>query len=323
MSKFDVLPIDVIIPVYNGERYIEEAICSVLAQTRLPKQLIVVNDGSTDRTETIVKQFKATVPIVQIIKKNGGLSSARNAGIAGSISPYLAFLDVDDRWEPTKLERQWAVFQNSTIPKLGVVYCDYYIMNSQGVRVEEDRFKLNPAFRGNLFEPLLNNNIVASSGSGVLVKRDCFTKAGNFDESLANSEDWDMWLRIAVDYNYDYTPEQLVGIRRHQSNMSNDIMSMMNGLIRVLNKHANALLRYPAHFRSPGNAAYAPLALLLVKDITNRQFMKLIWQAMSPDLKKHFLRQLPFVLTDLTIKAPPFLIKRLIRTLRHKAKALL
>ncbi len=309
------LPIDVIVPVFNGQEYIEEALASIAAQSRRPHQIIVIDDGSTDDTAKVVKKFTSKIPIVYVFKKNGGLSSARNAGILKSSSDVLAFLDADDRWEPSKLAKQWHVFEQSILPKIGVVYCDYYLMDSQSTRLRIDRFRLNPACRGNIYSALLETNVVASSGSGVLVKRECFERAGLFDETFSNCEDWDMWLRIAHYFEYDYVPEELVGIRRHNGNMQNNVREMSIGRIKVLNKHAQALLRYPPHFRSPGNSAYAPLVVQLIKDITNRHFIKRAWSTMSLDLKKHFWRQFPFVMADFLIKVPFFLAKRVMSRL--------
>jgi glycosyltransferase involved in cell wall biosynthesis len=309
------IPVDVIIPVYNGERYIAEALASVVAQTVLPSHIIVVNDGSTDKTGEIVEKFSSKVPIIHLKKKNGGLSSARNAGINRSKAKYLAFLDADDRWEPTKLEKQWAVFQKTKLPRLGVVYCDYYIIDDASEKLDAGRFQLIPTCKGDIYPALLNTNVVASSGSGVLVKRDCFVKAGTFDESLTSSEDWDMWLRIAESFQFDYVYEELVAIRRHAHNMQNNTKGMMLSDIRVLNRHAKALLNYPPRFRSPGNAAYPPLVLLLIKDLFNGRFIAKVWRTMSPDLRKHFLLQMPFIVIDMAIKAPPILVKQLQRKL--------
>ncbi len=301
-NYFDV---DVIIPVYNGELYIQEAINSLLNQTYLPKRIIVIDDGSNDTTSILIKSYNKTkVKIEYYYKPNGGLSSARNFGISKSTSPYIAFLDADDRFEPTKLEEQYKVFKNSDIAHLGVVYCDFYLMDFEGKRLPDSaRYRLEPNMRGNIYEKLLDKNSVASSGSGVMVKRECFDKVGVFDETFNTSEDWDMWLRIAKEYNFDYASKELVGIRRHKNNMSSDTKNMFVGFIKTLNKQTDQLLTYTPRFHSPGNYAYAPLILIMIKNIHNWSFQKAIYHAMSPNLKRHFIRQFPFVTTELFLKS--------------------
>lgn len=232
--------IDVVIPVFNGEKYIGDAIESVITQTCKPFQIIVIDDGSTDETENIVKSKidNSPIPIVYIKKQNGGLSSARNAGIKACSSQYIALLDADDLWEQTKLEKQIAIFQSSK-NELGVVYCDYTNIDSLGEHLENFCcFKLDTEVKGHVFEKLLYGNKVASSGSGVLVRKECFDEVGLFDESLPTCEDWDMWLRISRVYDFEYVNEKLVRLRRHNQNMSSDNLKMLIGEILMFNKLA-------------------------------------------------------------------------------------
>ena len=229
--------VDVIIPVYNGERYIISALDSVVNQTHPPEKIIVVDDGSTDNTSNLVKSFEASIPIFYVKKANGGASSARNAGILLCSSKFIAFIDADDEWYPEKLENQLKVFSKGEFTNLGVIYCGYEIIDENGYPTDEHYvLKGDTTIRGQVFEKLLYGNMITGSGSSVFVKRECFERVGGFDESLINCEDWDMWLRIAESYCFDYSPLNLVKIRRHDQNIQNLRSLMFSSQILFFNK---------------------------------------------------------------------------------------
>lgn len=215
--------IDVIIPLYNGELFIAQALESVLSQTLPPARIIVVNDGSTDKGPEIVYSYqnKGSTPIEIITQENKGLSAARNTGITHATGDYIAFLDADDVWLPEKLQQQMYVLTNSNLSDLALVYCKYAIINTKGA-LDPDGFvvPLNTTMRGMVFNKLLSGNKILSSGSGVLIKRSVFDIVGRFNETLRFGEDWDMWLRIAEKYEVDYAEKVLVHIRRHGDNMT-------------------------------------------------------------------------------------------------------
>lgn len=231
--------IDVIIPVYNGQDYIAQAIQSVLKQTYLPANLIIINDGSTDTTQQIIDKIKSenntAVNIIIHQQINKGLSAARNAGISFSTSYFLAFLDADDCWLPEKLKKQTEVFHQTEFENTGLVYCNYKVIDENGddnplaevIRVKTD-------IRGKVFDKITRGNFISGSGSGVMVKRACFEKVGVFDENLKAFEDWDMWLKIAQEFEFDYTEEILLEIRQHSESMQKDETHM----------NKNALLFY-------------------------------------------------------------------------------
>jgi len=234
--------VDVVIPVYNGERYIIAALASAAAQTHPPAKIVVVDDGSTDGTPALVRGFAGPVPVEYLRKPNGGLSSARNAGIARCTSDYIAFLDADDAWHPAKLAEQLKVFAAGEFADLGAVYCGYEIVDEMGDR--SDSFfvlDIDSSLRGRIFERLFYGNKVAGSGSAVLAKRECFDTVGCFDETLAAFEDWDMWLRIARNYSFDFVPQALVKIRRHDDNMQKDARFMLTNQLRFQDKWCQAV----------------------------------------------------------------------------------
>lgn len=231
--------IDVIIPLYNCAQYIREAIDSVMSQTYAPERIIVIDDGSTDVSGEIVKKIIAAgtrVKLEYYHKKNGGLSSARNFGIEHSDAEFVAFLDSDDTWLPSKLEKQIKCFEAGNV-NLGLVYCGYQVIDENS-RFTDQHFvlKIDPEMKGEVFIKLLHSNTISSSGSGVMIKRECFRTVGLFDETLKASEDWDMWLRISEKYEIDYVNEVLVNIRRHSSNMQGNFDHMLKNMISFFSK---------------------------------------------------------------------------------------
>ncbi len=205
--------VDVVIPVYNGARHLAVAVRSVIEQTVAPARIIIADDGSTDETPAVAVGLTELWPNVRYLAlPHGGVSAARNAAISASNAEFVAFLDADDVWMPTKLERQLAVFENAG-QEVGFVHSSYIYIDEAG-RVISSIPIASPALRGNIFTPLLFENYVLSgSASSVLVRREVLNRAGYFDERLFHGEDWDLWLRLAAISHVDYSPDQLVAIR--------------------------------------------------------------------------------------------------------------
>lgn len=241
--------IDVIIPTYNTAHFIAEAISSVQHQTYRPQQILVVDDGSTDATESIVSTLKqtSTIPLIYIQKENGGPNSARNMGLAHATAPLVAFLDADDRWGPTKLEQQVRLFKKDTGGTLGLVYANYKNIDTKGNdRPDIPTVALDINIRGNAFTHLLPGNKILGSASNVLIRRSVFETVGMFDEALRIGEDWDMWLRIAEKFEIDYVNEVLAGIRRHDTNQTNHISKLIVGDSAFIEKWVPRIAgRYP------------------------------------------------------------------------------
>lgn len=210
-----VADIDVIIPNYNGEKYLNFAVNSAVSQTLKPNKIFIVDDGSSDSSRKIIQDYEAQYPgwVIGIYKDNGGASSARNAALAVSTSHYVAFLDSDDEWRPEKLEKQMDVFLAGE-EKLGVVYCNYSIISACGK--PKDDLVFSPTKKGDLFHALLFEAYpLSGSASAVIIKREFIDQIGFFDEDLFLGEDWDFWIRLAKVCHYDYSREALVRIRAH------------------------------------------------------------------------------------------------------------
>jgi glycosyltransferase involved in cell wall biosynthesis len=220
--------VDVVIPVRNGARYIASCLDSVIAQTMTARSAIVIDDGSTDDTAEIVEGYMRRWPVLRLIRTcQRGLPHARNTGIANCRSPYVAFLDSDDVWEASKLERQMRLFSAAS-SRVGLVYCSYYHIDEIGRRIES-RHIVEPRKRVDLLHDLLvERNIISGSGSAVVVRRELFERTGVFDEKLTFGEDWDLWLRLAEVAEFDFVPDALVGIRLHQESMQGGEVSQKN-----------------------------------------------------------------------------------------------
>jgi glycosyltransferase involved in cell wall biosynthesis len=238
--------IDVVIPVFNGQDYILQALHSVEQQSYVPHKIIVVDDGSTDKTPELVQGYASHVSVEYVRQANKGLSSARNTGIARCTSQYVAFLDADDEWMPNKLAEQVRIFDNSDFGNLGVVYSKYCIIDSDGKLTRRHYvFEPEPSIRGNIYTRLFEANKIAGSGSGVLIKRGCFDHVGLFDETLHACEDWDMWLRLASRYEFDFVPEVLVKIRRHKNSIQQNTLLMFRNQLLFYNKWLPVAMQHP------------------------------------------------------------------------------
>lgn len=227
--------VSVVIPAYNAAWCLPRAIDSVLAQRGVAFELIVVDDGSTDDTRAVLHRYAGRLRTIG--KPNGGLSSARNAGIAAARGRYVAFLDADDRWLDGKLAAQVALMEAR--PEL--VFCSTAarIEDPQGAPLGEWRCAgerlpaLEAIFAANAF--------VAGSGSAVLVRREAFARAGNFDEGLRSLEDIDMWMRLAALGGYACIDQPLAVILKRPDSMSRNLDVMRGAAIAVMRKNRHLL----------------------------------------------------------------------------------
>lgn len=231
--------VDVVIPAYNAAGFIEEALTSVAAQGPCVASVIVVDDGSRDNTVELAEAFGRRHPEIGLVclrQANAGPSAARNHGLARVKAEFVAMLDADDVWAPHKLQRQLEVFDRPRFERLGVVYCGYGLMSPTGERQENRGFRLDPTVRGDVSQRLLHANLIAGSASAVLVRRSCLEHVGTFDERLVCAEDWDLWLRIAAHYSFDYVEEELVWLRQHAGNAQKNELRMLGGELLFFNK---------------------------------------------------------------------------------------
>ncbi len=192
--------ITVVVPTYNRYHLLKRALDSVYAQRYRVGEVIVIDDGSSDETSQIKKDF----PLIKYIyQNNSGVSSARNLGIKSATYEWIAFLDSDDTWHKDKIQLQVELHQSN--PELRMSYTDENWIRD-GVRVKiPKKFR---KFGGDIFDECLSHCIIAPSAT--LLHRDLIEKVGDFDESLEVCEDYDLWLRVAVDNEIGLVDKPLI-----------------------------------------------------------------------------------------------------------------
>ena len=200
--------VSTIIPLCNGEKYIQQAIESVIAQTLKPLELIIVNDGSTDNSVALIETLVAPFPIKLIHQANAGQSAARNHAARIAAGELLAFLDQDDFWYPNHLERLVAPFQSK--PRLGWAYSDVDEIDQKGRLVTLNLLTTLPTKhpKRSLIDLLGEDMFILPSASVVL--KSAFAQIKGFDEQLSGSEDDDLFLRLfQASYTHEFCPEAL------------------------------------------------------------------------------------------------------------------
>ncbi len=221
-----------VIPCFNYGRFLARAIQSVLDQTYSPIECIVVNDGSTDETADVLRQFAGRVRVVE--QPHRGVSAARNAALAVATGSLIAFLDGDDAWHPDKISEQVALLDARR--SVGCVGCGLEHVYPDGRR-ERIPGRPNHATRRRTHRNLaVRAYWPGGSGSGVMVRRDVLERVGFFDEQLIAAEDWDMWLRIATETEIDNVPTVLVSINRHGTGIFRDAALMEANQWKVYHK---------------------------------------------------------------------------------------
>jgi glycosyltransferase involved in cell wall biosynthesis len=213
---------------YNYSRYLSGAVESVLRQSFGDLELIVVDDGSTDDSLTVLQPFLADPRVRLISLSRSGQPKAKNAGIAATRGEFIAFLDADDEWLPQKLERQLPLFAN---PDVGVVYCRRTLMDETGC----DKPYRQPAmFRGDVLGAMFRQNFVCFSSA--VVRRTAFEECGVFDESIPLAIDYDLWLRVAARFAFDYFDEPLARYRTGHANLSRRVVERLNIALSIMRR---------------------------------------------------------------------------------------
>lgn len=225
--------VSVIVPVYNRAHLVSETVKSILAQNYEFVEIILINDGSTDKSLSILREYEQRFPIkVRVIDQpNQGQIIARNNGIKKAQGHYIAFLDSDDLWMPDKLEQQIPLFNEG----VGLVYGGVELINECGKTTGFD--SCDPAIQGEIYPQLLVKNRM--TGGSVVVLREALEKVGLFDPEFKAAENWDLWLRICKEYRARLVNKPVVKYRLHQNNMSKDVMLMQGAKRQIMAKHCD------------------------------------------------------------------------------------
>lgn len=237
--------VSVIIPTFNRKEYLKRAISSVRAQSHRPLELIVVVDGKAPLTDDRLTRLEIQTWIGQGVdvfcienEKSSGGSRARNQGLAQARGEFIAFLDDDDSWESTKVEKQLRAF--SKIPSLSVVSCDYRVLKDGAPSHE---IKLSGNNGDNIKNSLLMSNVIGSCSLAMVRKKEA-QSIGGFDEALPSCQDWEFWLRLANAFGGLYIlPEILANYSEHSlPRISNDTWRRVKGYSKMVLKHRQ---KYP------------------------------------------------------------------------------
>jgi glycosyltransferase involved in cell wall biosynthesis len=221
--------VSVIIPIYNGEKTIGETIESVLKQTFTDFEVLVIDDGSQDSTLEVINKIQDS-RLKVFSYPNAGVSASRNRGLTHATGEFISFLDADDLWTPDKLEAQVKALQDNPQAAVAYSWTDWIDRSGQFLR-SGGHITVN----GNAYETLLLRDFV-ESGSNPLIRREALAEVGNFDESLAHGEDWDLWLRLAARYEFITVPAPQILYRVSATSASTDVWKMEAGSLQIIER---------------------------------------------------------------------------------------
>jgi glycosyltransferase involved in cell wall biosynthesis len=233
--------VSIVVPAYNAERFLEKSLNSVLEQTFPFWEMTVVNDGSTDRTQDIIRSYIALDNRITGINhgQNLGLSSARNSGMRSGTGKYVAFLDSDDCWFANKLEKQVAYLDYHPDIRASFTGIELIDENNKLVETWDQIHKKYPDSCVNESLLIIKQNVIVGGGSTLMMRRSLIEEIGYFDESMRSVEDWDYWFRIAQKGALFLVPYKLAQIRRHSTSLQANSVSILLGKLMFLKKARN------------------------------------------------------------------------------------
>lgn len=277
--------VSVVIPAYNAQQLIVRTLMSVLSQTYRHLEVLVVDDGSRDRTPEIVQAIAKQDDRVRLLQQpNAGVASARNLGIRSAQGEFIAFIDSDDLWYPDALEKLIAQFHQS-LPMVGVIY-------AWSVDIDEHDRPIGgfhaATIDGNVYKTLICHNFLGNA-SATLIRKDCLDHLGGYDTQLKakkaqGCEDWDLYLRLAEHYEFGVVPEFLIGYRKVASSMSMDFRQMARSqqfMLQSVQKNHPELSGYL--YRLSRSSFYLYLAQQCDVYGDARETLDWLWQAVKAD----------------------------------------
>lgn len=298
--------VSVVMANYNYGRYLPAAIESVLAQSWTNLELLIVDDGSTDNSVEIISRYLSDGRARLIPVPHLGQPGAKNAGIAAASGQFIAFLDADDIWHTDKLAQQLPLFENGSV---GVVYSRRTLIDETGSPLPYLQPRLH---RGQVLDAMFNDNFVCFSS--VVVRRSVFEHIGCFDPHIALAIDFDLWLRAARHYQFDYVDAPLVEYRVGHGNLSRRIGERLKTAMLLMRRF---LARGGGEHLSAG-AQHAALAA------TARHMGVALRPYTTSESRRWFFRALHLdpgnrrAWTDLAGSLIPGLARRLVRTILRR-----
>ncbi|MEH2183594.1 glycosyltransferase [Nostoc sp.] len=271
--------ISVIIPTCNNEKTIKHTIQSVLNQTFTDLELIVINDGSEDSTLEVVTKIQDS-RIKVFSYSNAGGNVSRNRGLDHAVGEFVSFLDADDLWTPDKLQSQLKALQKNVTAKVAYSWTDYIDENGQFL-LSGKRINVN----GNGYEKLLLNNFL-ENGSNPLIYRKALITLGGFDESLKAAQDWDMWLRLASNFDFICVPSVQILYRISSNSVSSNLVRQEKTCLQVLEK---AYKEKPSTLKQSWNISLANLYKYLTCKALQKPFNRQKGLASARFLWKYFI----------------------------------
>lgn len=235
--------VSVVLPVYNGARYLAEAIESVLAQTYPHWEIVAVNDGSRDHSNEIVGRYLESRRVKYIEQSNQGVARARNTGIAHSCGEFIALLDQDDVWLPDKLEKEVAFLDAHR--EAALVHARVSCIDGAGMPMScKGWIYVGPDASGLCAEQLLSGNRIAPLT--VVIRRSCLEQVGVFEPAFEPADDWQLWLRVAARFPLGFLDATVARYRVHDANESKNLLKMKMSEIAVMEFFRSC---YPKHVR--------------------------------------------------------------------------
>lgn len=231
--------VSIVMPAYNQALFLEEALNSILQQSYPHLEIILVDDGSTDDTPAICQAFKKKDQRLHSIRQeNRGPSAARNRAIAQAKGEYICLLDADDRMEEKKLECQLDVLIQH--PSIDLVYTALFIMDQTGNRIGEIRSQPYPP--EDFLALMFFRNLIPNPNT-IMAKRACLA-SHPYNEHFKHAEDYELMLRLAHHYRFEYLDSPLTSYRRHLTNLSNNLRAHRQAELKVLNMYGRDHIEY-------------------------------------------------------------------------------
>jgi glycosyltransferase involved in cell wall biosynthesis len=292
--------VSVVVPTYNRAEYIAETIASILEQSYANIEIIVIDDGSTDDTRNVVRPFEPRIRYVW--QENAERGASRNHGLRLARGEYIAFLDSDDLWLPTKVQEGVHFLQAH--PEIGLVYTDALQIDSEG---RELRLLRANGPSGHVTDKLLEKNFV-SIGTH-LTRTALVNEIGGYREErqLSGSEDWEMWVRLSLRTQFAYLPNATSKLRTHSANTMTDAGAMHRSMSRaaeLFRESPDLVSAYPRSMRRMDANIALVNAINYCSNRKRREALTFLREAFSADAKIIFDPRYAYTLLRLLKTSP-------------------